>query len=192
MISSKARKALKAELFDLRVGLNYVMVHFSNAVQLAFFTSAFYQNYPKLEKYISLYPPELRSGECGTAPVHSGTSSSVTDEKREKFREWVRERMRAGEMSGEPETLEHRQSVQRGITQQWVGSIDKSKRRVDEEVMARQHIDAPDDFFEDDTENEVGESPNTRFSELPTKRRPDKAANHPDKHSNPTEKAIHK
>jgi hypothetical protein len=154
-----------------------------------------------LEKYISLYPPELRSGECGTAPVHSGTSSSVTDEKREKFQEWVRERMRAGEMSSEPETLEHRQSVQKSMTQQWVGSIDKSKRSaaVDEEVMARQDVDAPDDFFEDDTENEdseVGESPNTRFSELPTKRRPDKAANHPEKHSNPTEKdrkkAIHK
>lgn len=35
-ISSKVRKALKAELFDLRAGLNYVMVYFSNAMQLAF------------------------------------------------------------------------------------------------------------------------------------------------------------
>jgi hypothetical protein len=190
-ISSKVRKALKVELFDLRVDLNYVMVHFLNAVQSAFFTSAFYQTYPKLEKYISLYPPEVRSGDCGAAPVHSGASSSVTDEKREKLREWVRERMREGEMSSEPETLEYRQSVQKGMTQQWVGSIDKSKRSVavDEEVMARQNMDAPDDFFEeDDTENEVGESPTTRSSEIPTKRRPDKAANHPDKHSNPTEK----
>ncbi|KAN0125513.1 DUF2361 domain containing protein [Russula decolorans] len=172
-ISSKVRKALKVELFDLRVDLNYVMT------------------YPKLEKYISLYPPEVRSGDCGAAPVHSGASSSVTDEKREKLREWVRERMREGEMSSEPETLEYRQSVQKGMTQQWVGSIDKSKRSVavDEEVMARQNMDAPDDFFEeDDTENEVGESPTTRSSEIPTKRRPDKAANHPDKHSNPTEK----
>jgi hypothetical protein len=146
-----------------------------------------------LEKYISLYPPEVRGGECGTAPVHSGTSSSVTDEKREKLREWVRERMRAGEMSSEPEKLEHGQSAQKSMTQQWVGSIDKSKRSVavDEEAMARQDVDAPDDFFEDDTDNEdseVGESPNSRFSEIPTKRRPDKAANHPEKHSNPTEK----
>lgn len=172
-ISSKVRKARKAELFELRVDLNYVM------------------NYPKLEKYISLYPPEVRSGECGAAPVHSGASSSVTNEKREKLREWVRERMRAGEMSSEPETLEHRQSVQKSMTQQWVSSIDKGKRSVavDEEVMARQDVDAPDDFF--DTENEdseVGESPITHSSEIPTKRRPDKAANRPDKHSNPTEK----
>ena len=135
----------------------------------------------------------MRSGECGAARVHSGASSSVTDEKREKLREWVRERMRTGEMSSDPETLEHRQSVQKGMTQQWVGPIDKSKRSVtvDEEVMARQHADAPDDFFEeDDTENEdseVGESPITRSSEIPTKRRPDKTANRPDKHSNPTE-----
>lgn len=93
--------------------------------------------------------------------------------------------MRVGEMSSEPETLEYRQSAQQGMTH----SIGKSKRsaEVDENVMTRQDVDASDDFFEDDTENEVGESPNTRFSEIPTKRGPDKAANHPDKHSNPTE-----
>ena len=147
-----------------------------------------------MEKYVSLYPPDARSGEGGDAPVHSGASSSVTNEKREKLREWVRERMRAGEMSSEPETLEHRQAVQKSMAQLLVGSIHKSKRNVavDEEVMARRDVDAPDDFFEeDDSENEdsgVGESPNTRISDIPMKRRPDKATNHPDKHSNPTEK----
>lgn len=130
----------------------------------------------------------MRSGERGAASVHAGTSSSVTDEKREKLREWVRERMRAGEMSSEPETLE-----QKSMTQQWESPIDKSNRSVavDEEVMARQDVDKPDDFFEDDTENEdfeVGESPNALSSEIPTKRRQDAAANHPEKHSNPTEK----
>ena len=40
-IPSKVRKALKAELFDLRVDLNYVMVHFSNSLQLTFFSSSF-------------------------------------------------------------------------------------------------------------------------------------------------------
>lgn len=138
----------------------------------------------------------MRSGEGGAVPVHSGASLSFTDEKREKLREWVRERMHAGEMSSEPETLEHRQSVQKSMTQQWVGSIDKSKRGValDEEMIARQDADAPDDFFEEDnTEDEdseveaVEESPNTRFSEVPAKRRPDRAVNQPDKYSNPTE-----
>ena len=79
-------------------------------------------------------------------------------------REWVRRKdARWGRWSGEPEKVEHGQSVQRSMTQQWVGPIDKSKRSVavDEEVMARQDADAPDDFFEDDTDNEdseVGES----------------------------------
>ncbi|KAH9976304.1 hypothetical protein BGW80DRAFT_1123607, partial [Lactifluus volemus] len=85
-VSSKVRKALKAELFELRVDLNYVM------------------NYPKLEKYISLFPPEARYTEGAAVPVHSATtSSSATDEKRDKLREQVRRKMRAGEMSGEPE-----------------------------------------------------------------------------------------
>jgi hypothetical protein len=97
--------------------------------------------------------------------------------------------MRAGEMTSEPEALEFGQSVQNTKTH----SIDKSKRSVavNEEGIARQDVDAPDDFFEDGTENEateVGASPTTRFSETPAKRRPSKAANHPDKHPNPTEK----
>lgn len=140
-----------------------------------------------MEKYISLYPPETRSGQCDGAPINSGASSSVTDEKRDKLREWVRERMRAGEISSEPETLEYRRSVQKTPH-----SIDKSKRSVAEnEVIARQGVDAPDDFFEDDTENEaagVGNSPTTRFSETPAKRRPSKDVNQSDTHSNPTEK----
>jgi len=151
-----------------------------------------------LEKYISLYPPEVRSRESGTTPVHSRASSSVTDEKREKLREWVRERMRAGEMSNEPETLEHRQFVQVSMVQQWDGSKDKSKSGTGvEEAMARQDVDTPDDFFEEgDTENEdseAGEPADTRFSEIPTKRRLQKAADRPDKHSKPGEKeAKHK
>lgn len=35
-ISSKIRKALKVELFDLRVDLNYVMVRLLNPIMLAF------------------------------------------------------------------------------------------------------------------------------------------------------------
>jgi hypothetical protein len=154
-----------------------------------------------LEKYISLYPPEVRNREGGAAPVHSAASSSVSDEKREKLREWVRERMRTGEMSSEPETLEPRESVETSIAQQWEGSIDKGKRgvRVGEEMMARLDVDAPDDFFEDDTGNgdsETGEPANTRISEIPMKPRPEKAENHPDRHSKPAgkdrKKAKHK
>lgn len=123
-------------------------------------------------------------------PVHGGPSSGVTDKKREKLREWVRAQMRAGEMSSEPETLEHRQSVPRkSISEQWDGSIDKKAMDAGagRGVKARQDMDAPDDFFEDDTGNEdgldAGEPAYTRSVESPTKRRPDKTISHPDKHS---------
>ncbi len=136
----------------------------------------------------------MRNREGGATPVHSAVSSSVTDEKREKLRQWVRERMRTGEMSSEPETLEHRESVQTSMAQQWEGSIDEGKRgiRVEEEMTARLDMDAPDDFFEeDDTGNEdseTGEPASTPFSEVPMKPRPEKAGNHPDRHSKPAGK----
>ncbi len=136
----------------------------------------------------------MRSTEVAT-PVHSGASSSVTDEKREKLREWVRAQMRAGEMSGEPETLEHRQSVpQQSTSRQWEGSIDKNTRSAgaEEGVKARQDMDVPDDFFEDDKGNEDhidhGVPAYMRSVELPAKRKPDEAVDHPDEHPKRAEK----
>jgi hypothetical protein len=147
-----------------------------------------------LEKYISLFPPEVRSTEEVAKTVHSVVSSSVTDKKRESLREWVRVQMRVGEMSSEPETLEHRQFVSRkGIARQWDGSIEKKARdlRADEGVKAKQDLDAPDDFFEDDTGNEdnldTGEPAYTPSLKSPAKRRSDDAVNHPDKHPEQTE-----
>ena len=177
------------------------MVRFSNAIQLAFLRVLFFQNYPKLEKYISLYPPELRSRDDDSTAVHSGASSGVSDEKREKLREWVRGMMRAGEMSSEPETLEHRQPVQKGMAQQWEGIIDRNETGIEgeEDLNMRQNMDVPDDFFEDGSGNEDSEAEepvNTRSSESPAKRRPDKAEHHPDKRSKRAEKdpkkAMHK
>lgn len=147
------------------------------------------QNYPRLEKYISIFPPEVRNTEEVATPVHCGPSSSVTDGKREKLREWVRTQMCTGEMSGEPETLEHRQSVPRkSISEQWDGSVDNMAigAGADREVKARQTMDAPDDFFEDDMGNEdeldAGEPTYTLSVKPPTKGRLDKSINLPDKH----------
>jgi len=143
-----------------------------------------------LEKYISIFPPEVRNAEEVATPAHCGPSSSVTDGKREKLREWVRAQMRAGEMSSEPETLEYRQSVPRkSISEQWDGSIDKKAidAGADRGVKARRDMDAPDDFFEDDTGNEdkldAGEPAYTLSVKSHTKRRLDKAIGLPDKHS---------
>ncbi|KAH8980757.1 hypothetical protein EDB86DRAFT_511463 [Lactarius hatsudake] len=111
-VSSKVRKALGAELFELRVDLNYVL------------------NYPRLEKYISLFPPDVRQTEGAAAPVHSVGSSSATDDKREALREWVRGQMRAGEMASEPETLERKQSAQQSPTELWQSVIGKKTKNL--------------------------------------------------------------
>jgi hypothetical protein len=154
------------------------------------------QNYPTLEKYISLFPPEARTTEGVAMPTHSAASSSVTDQKREKLREWVRTQMRAGEMSNEPETLEHRQSASRQSNAgQWVGSMDKNRRGTgaEEGAKARQDLEVQDEFFEEDDggNNDYldAEGPAyTRAMEPPAKRRQDEAASHPDKHPKPVEK----
>jgi len=76
------------------------------------------QHYPKLKKYISLFPPDIRSqSHAHPDPYpHSYPESSDsrpektasqtekdTDAQREEVRARVRERMTAGEMSSEPE-----------------------------------------------------------------------------------------
>ncbi|KAI0314582.1 hypothetical protein OF83DRAFT_1136129 [Amylostereum chailletii] len=89
-LSAKARKALEATLFELRVDLNYTI------------------NYPKTEPYISLFPPEVRQdADAGTAPIHPSPNAelSSTDAKREELREWAREQMAAGTFAAEPESL---------------------------------------------------------------------------------------
>ena len=132
--------------------------------------------------------------------AHSAASSSVTDEKREKLREWVRTQMRGGEMSNEPETLEHRQSASRqSNTGQWKGSIGKNRRGAgaEEGVKARQDLEVQDEFFEDDDAGnedhlDAGEPAYTCAVESPAKRRPNEAASHPDKHPKPSEKHRNK
>ncbi|KAI0264134.1 hypothetical protein BC834DRAFT_826678 [Gloeopeniophorella convolvens] len=163
-LSSKRRKKVEAELFELRVDLNYVM------------------NYPKTEKYISLFPPEARQTEGAGAPVHTAASSSVTDDKREKLREWVREQMRVGEMTGEPEMLEHKGSLQKSAVRQWdrpAGAEATKKSKILSTPVLQ------DDFFEDGNgDDEDAEEPDEPdVAGLPTKRKRDKAETKSSKHS---------
>ncbi|KAH9042893.1 hypothetical protein EDB83DRAFT_2407903 [Lactarius deliciosus] len=168
-VSSKVRKALGAELFELRVDLNYVL------------------NYPRLEKYISLFPPDVRQTEGAAAPVHSVGSSSATDDKREALRQWIRGQMRAGEMASEPETLERKQPAQQSPTELW--QSERGKARQDLEVL--------DDFFEGEgdsganegTGEEVEERGNVSVpAEVPANRRRDDPTTRLDEYSETPEK----
>jgi hypothetical protein len=76
-------------------------------------------------------------------------TSSATDEKRETLREWVRGKMRAGEMADEPETLERkRRPAQQGPADPWQSAIGKKTKNVRTKGKARQEV--LDDFFEGD------------------------------------------
>jgi hypothetical protein len=133
-------------------------------------------------------------------PVHlTAASSSATDEKREKLLEWVRGKMHAGEISGEPETLEHRQSISIETTGHWESSVEKNERRArgKEKGKARQNMEASDDFFEGedgtgDKDLEAGEQANTRSAEVQAKQRQDKSATRSDKQPKPAEKRLKK
>ncbi|KAG9081877.1 18S rRNA maturation protein [Ceratobasidium sp. 370] len=74
-LEKKERKRLQKALLGHRVDLNYIL------------------NYPKLAKYISLYP--------STAPDDADTTE--TDRLREERRAAVRQAMKQGEMDAEPE-----------------------------------------------------------------------------------------
>uniref|UniRef100_D8QAC0 rRNA-processing protein EFG1 n=1 Tax=Schizophyllum commune (strain H4-8 / FGSC 9210) TaxID=578458 RepID=D8QAC0_SCHCM len=72
---------LQSRLFERRVDLNYVL------------------HYPKLKKYISLYPPQKSDDAAPQPPV----DTSETDAARAELRDSVRQRMQAGELPAEPE-----------------------------------------------------------------------------------------
>lgn len=68
------------QLFALRVDLNYVL------------------HYPKLRKYISLFPPPNEGGS-----IEGDAGQAATDAAREEIRREIRERMDNGKISGAPE-----------------------------------------------------------------------------------------
>ncbi|RXW25569.1 hypothetical protein EST38_g255 [Candolleomyces aberdarensis] len=73
------KEQLEADLMAHRVDLNYVL------------------HYPKTKKYISLFPPEVRSG------ASSASAPDKTSQEREEIQTWIRECMMKKELPAEPE-----------------------------------------------------------------------------------------
>lgn len=146
-LGKKERKQLEKKLEELRVDLNYII------------------HYPKLKKYISLFPPELRSQsqEHSDPYPHSYSrpsgSENETDAQREEVRAWVREQMAASEMSAEPE-LEIRSANKDGvrlpkhISDRYpaAGHQGGKQDKMDVEIGVQR-----DEFFGDDDDNSDGE-----------------------------------
>lgn len=146
-LGKKERKQLEKKLEELRVDLNYII------------------HYPKLKKYISLFPPELRSQshEHSDPYPHSYSrptgSEKETDAQREEVRAWVREQMAASEMNAEPE-LEIRSANKDGVRlPKHISDINPAaghqggkQDKMDVEIGVQR-----DEFFGDDDDNSDGE-----------------------------------
>ncbi|TDL16918.1 hypothetical protein BD410DRAFT_754913 [Rickenella mellea] len=128
--TKKSSTDLENELFELRVDLNYIL------------------HYPKLEKYISLFPSSDRQDEQS-----SGTSSE-TDAKRQEIRDWMRTKMRKGELDMEPEVELEKKDKRRPADKKTVSKQFGGRPGIKDEI-AQTIAQAPpredvvaDDFFD--------------------------------------------
>lgn len=127
------------------------------------------QHYPKLKKYISLFPPELRSEPHAhpdpyphtyfrsEEPATESNTEKDTDAQREEVRAWVRERMADEQMSAEPEvelhTRENKPQDTPSREQQSVARFGPTK----DSVPAMPQILKGDGFFEGGDGSEDGD-----------------------------------
>lgn len=139
----KEKKKLEKALLELRVDLNYI-THF-----------------PKLKKYISLFPPEVRQHAPDADTAAKGKAKeaeaekAATDAQRKQVREEIRERMERGDLSTEPE-LEDRKAVVSRL-------LEGSTSQQDDTAAARKsgpaHVPdiGEDAFFGEDSGEDEGE-----------------------------------
>ncbi|KAK0195982.1 hypothetical protein F5146DRAFT_1027973 [Armillaria mellea] len=122
------RKAVESSLFDARIDLNYIL------------------HYPKTQKYISLFPPEIRHPETQS----NSTDSSETNAQRQQIKDQIRQQMLDGELPHEPEL--HLSTVTDTLTKKRVTKPSKSTSSV---PVA--DVEQDDDFFGDDDEEDDDE-----------------------------------
>ncbi|KAL1719856.1 hypothetical protein EV715DRAFT_198428 [Schizophyllum commune] len=132
---------LQSRLFERRVDLNYVL------------------HYPKLKKYISLYPPQKSDDAAPQPPV----DTSETDAARAELRDSIRQRMQAGELPAEPEVdidsrprATEKRDASNSLPSKTKGSPSKSKSAKGKTVTAQPSFQtaAEDEFFGNDSEGE--------------------------------------
>lgn len=114
------------------------------------------QHYPKLKKYISLFPPEARKGEH--ASTASAEDADNTAQAREEVRSWVQSCMEKGELPGEPEFHQGSSLKQKPKLKDWDGN-GESKKHTKSKTKSQPAQETPingveDDFFGEDDEDE--------------------------------------
>ncbi|KAF8339342.1 hypothetical protein F5887DRAFT_981068 [Amanita rubescens] len=131
---NQAKKRLAsadATLFDLRIDLNYIL------------------HYPKMEKYISLFPSEVRLGEARQVDAEA----AKTDVRRQEIRSWIREKMNSGDLPTAIE--ENMNSKVAGISG---GNLQEPERSGDQKRKDKKRDEIEEDpFFGDDEEESSDE-----------------------------------
>lgn len=129
--SGSEKELIASEVSALRVDLNYTL------------------HYPKSQKYISLFPPEVRKGTV--AP--SQEDAAATAKAREEIRSWIRLRMEKGELSVEPELHMDSRNDARQVTEPSIRADRKQKNGPKNSFRPVGDLVEDDAFFEDDNEN---------------------------------------
>ncbi|KIJ95096.1 hypothetical protein K443DRAFT_683278 [Laccaria amethystina LaAM-08-1] len=130
--SGSEKETIASEVSALRVDLNYTL------------------HYPKSQKYISLFPPEIRKGT--TAP--SQAEAATTAKAREEIRSSIRLCMGKGELSVEPELhMDSRNDARQVIMEASNGAGRKQKNGLKNSPHPVGDLVEDDVFFEDDNES---------------------------------------
>ena len=114
------------------------------------------QHYPKSQKYISLFPPEVRQGDISSTPATE--EAAKTAQTREEIRSWVRSCMEKGELLMVPDIDPPPELKSKTKQKDWRGLVNvkkPDKTKAKSKVVLEEEGDAieQDDFFGDDEDS---------------------------------------
>ncbi len=148
----KKKKKLAKTLLSLRVDLNYILVRSYDIFCLNLSKMHFIQHYPKIKKYVSLFPPEVRKDE--PTPTTSEEDLGKTEQAREEIQSWVKSCMEKGELPQEPELHQPSdlQSKTKSKNPKEFGEFKKPVKSKGKSQPVLEEVDAieQDEFFGED------------------------------------------
>jgi len=114
------------------------------------------QHYPKSQKYISLFPPEVRQGDTSSLPATG--EAAKTAQTREEIRSWVRSCMEKGELLMMPDIDQPPELKSKTKQKDWRSVVDvkkPDKTKAKSKVVLEEKEDTieQDDFFGEDDED---------------------------------------
>jgi len=114
------------------------------------------QHYPKSQKYISLFPPEVRQGDTSSTPATD--KAAKTAQTREEIRSWVRLCMEKGELLMVPDIHQPPELKLKTKQKEWRDVVDvkkPDKTKAKSKFVLEGEGDAieQDEFFGEDDED---------------------------------------